>query len=305
MLNTLSAWLGWLQEQPKVLMFCTLRLHRNLIIYELVSISSRLYWSELGFSPSFLSCTIVVWFSAKKKPGYLKPTSELPLFNIHLFNLQRHVFSWNCIFFLSLTQILSCEQSWQKQNSAPPVMTSPDVHPAPSQGLCLQLPTNMCRRWRTRNSLYPQPELEIWEQCPICMFNLHCNSIIHSHAHDNHNRHIDKHKHEIFLPSLFFFLPNLSSPSVFPFYLEKNIPTCYHEAFGFVCFSTEKKRIFQAKLLASCTTPRANQGMVYSSVPFLSLEQMPCVWKHLPVLNPVNPITIFKKSYQECHIPCI
>lgn len=76
-------------------MFCKLRLHRNLTVYEFFSIPSNLccLLPVLGSCSSFVSCIIVVWFSVKKKASYLKPVSEMALFNIHLFNLQRHVFS--------------------------------------------------------------------------------------------------------------------------------------------------------------------------------------------------------------------
>lgn len=182
-------------------------------------------------------------------------------------------------------------------------MTSPDVHPVPSQGLCLQLPTNLSRRWRARNSRHPQPELEIWKEwCPYVYVQL-AYSIIHTHAHANHNRHTNTSTKSAF-PHFFFPCQNYHFP-LESSYLQKNIPTWYSGAFILCVLLLTKSCIFQAKFLASYTTPRADQGVVYSSVPLLSLQEMPCLWKPLPELNPVNSLTIFKKSCQECHVPCI
>lgn len=157
----------------------------------------------------------------------------------------------------------------------------------------------------SKKLFHPQPELEIWEEWCSSVYVKLAYSIIHNHAYANHNRHTNISTKSAFARFIFFPAKIIISPLSLPFIPWKNIPTCYPGAFGFVCFSIDKSCIFQAKLLASCNTPRADQGVGYSSVPFLPFEQKPCVWRHLPELNPVNSLTIIKKSCQECHVPFI
>lgn len=159
LLKVLSAWLAWLQEQPGVPVFWKLRLQRNLIVYELVSIWSKLccLLPELGSHSSFHHVLLLFAFLLRKRQvmNWLYLTYICSICRGMSFpEIPFIFFPWHKDFSMS---------SLGKSKTAQAVMTSPDIHPAPSQGLCLQLPTNLCRGWRARNSLHPQPELKMRE----------------------------------------------------------------------------------------------------------------------------------------------
>lgn len=275
MLNFLSACLGWLQEQPGVLAFCKLRLHRTLIVYELVSISSKLccLLPQLGSCSSFVSCIVFVWFSAKKKASYLKPVSELAL--TYICSICRGMPFPEIPFVFFPLHKDSSLTVLAKARLCSSCHDQPRCSSCPKSRLVSPVPTNLCRRWRTRNSLHSQHELEVWvEWCP-CVYVQLAYPTIHTHTHAHHHRHTNMNTKSAF-PHFFFcqnyYLPLESSLSTLKKTLLANL-----EPSVLCVFLLTKSCIFQAKLLASCTTPRANQGMVYSSVPFLPHEQMPCV----------------------------
>lgn len=67
-------------------MFCKI-LQRNLKVYELVSISSKLFCllPELGSYSSFVACIIVVWFSTTGRNLTYKMVNIFSLFSDNFF----------------------------------------------------------------------------------------------------------------------------------------------------------------------------------------------------------------------------
>lgn len=135
--------------------------------------------------------------------------------------------------------------SWPAQMFIPPQVKA-----------CVFSFPQICAGDGEQETLHPQPELEIWEQCPMCMFNLHCNSIIHAHA--NHNRHTNKHKHKIFLPSLFF-PAKFIFPFSLPFLRWKTCPHLLAWKLWFCVFFYWQKAVF---FRLNCWLPALPQGQI-------------------------------------------